>query len=201
MTHRLVTCVLVGFAIWYATAAPSAAEVVRTTITVRVYQTAGLSPSLEDRALAEAESILRGGFVNVRWRICTGRDRGRTGVCDAPLAASERAIRIVRRGGVRDDGPVALGNALVERSAGGVLATVYFDRVAWLANTAQTDAAIVLGRAVAHELAHLLMRTAAHTGCGLMRPRWTPREIRRNSTIDWSFTAGDVLAMYEPGLR
>jgi hypothetical protein len=107
----------------------------------------------------------------------------------------------VRRGGAGDDARAALGDAIVERSAGGVLATVYFDRVATLANTAHTDVAIVLGRTIAHEIAHLLMRTAAHSQCGVMRPRWTPREIRRNSTRDWSFTVGDILAMYERGLR
>lgn len=199
--HTLLARVLAAVLIWQSSSTPIAAETVRTTITVRVYQTAGLAPSFEDRALAEAESILRAGLVNVQWRKCTGSDRERRGACDAPLTASERALRIVRRGAVRDDAPVALGDALVEHSAGGVLATVYFDRVASLANTARTDAAVVLGRTAAHELAHLLMRTAAHTGCGLMRPRWTPREMRRNSAFDWSFTAADIVAMYEGVLR
>jgi hypothetical protein len=193
--HRLLTRVLAAVVIWQSPAVLMASEVVQTTITVRLYQTADLSSSLEDRALAEAESILRAAFVNVRWRKCTGPDRERTGACDSPLAPSERELRILRQGAVRDDASFALGDALVERSAGGVLATVYFDRVAWLANAAHTDVAVVLGRTAAHELAHLLMRTAGHAGRGLMRPRWTPGEIRRNHAVDWAFTAGDIVAM------
>jgi hypothetical protein len=199
--RRLFACGVVAVAIWPATVSLAAAETVRATIIVRIYQTAGLSPAVEDRALTEADRILRAGFVDVKWRKCLALDRQRAGACDSSLGQSERTLRIVRRGGAGDDARAALGDAIVERSAGGVLATVYFDRVATLANTAHTDVAIVLGRTIAHEIAHLLMRTAAHSQCGVMRPRWTPREIRRNSTRDWSFTVGDILAMYERGLR
>jgi len=43
----------------------TAADVARTTITVRVYQTAGLSSALEQRALAEAKALLGTAGVDV----------------------------------------------------------------------------------------------------------------------------------------
>jgi hypothetical protein len=58
---------------------------------------------------------------------------------------------------------------------------------------------VLLGRVAAHELGHLMMRTSAHPRRGLMRPNWTPNEIRRNRQADWAFTAGDVAAMRQPG--
>jgi hypothetical protein len=76
---------------------------------------------------------------------------------------------------------------------------VHFSCVAWLAKTAGTDVAVLLGRVIAHELGHLLRRTSAHARHGLMRPNWTPDEVRRNRAADWAFTAGDVAAMRLPG--
>ena len=61
--------------------------------------------------------------------------------------------------------------------------------------SAGTDVAVLLGRVAAHELGHLMMDTSAHTRRGLMRPNWTPDEVRRNHFADWEFTAEDVTSM------
>jgi hypothetical protein len=47
----------------------------------------------------------------------------------------------------------------------------------------------------------LMMRSSAHARRGLMRPNWTPDEVRRNDVVDWEFTAGDVTAMHQPAAR
>ena len=67
-----------------------------------------------------------------------------------------------------------------------------------LAMSAGTDVAVLLGRVAAHELGHLIMLTPAHARRGLMRPNWTPYEVRRNRLADWEFTAEDVTAMRQP---
>ena len=67
----------------------------------------------------------------------------------------------------------------------GVLATIYIDRVNWMAEQAGVDAGALLGRAIAHELGHLLMATGAHGSNGLMRPVWSQSEIRRRQIDDW----------------
>ena len=64
--------------------------------------------------------------------------------------------------------------------------------------SAGTDVAVLLGRVAAHELGHLMMHTTAHARRGLMRPNWTPYEVRRNRLADWEFTAEDVTAMRQP---
>jgi hypothetical protein len=172
----------------------TAAEVLRTTITVRVYQTAGLPPTLEQRALAEAETVLGAALVDVVWRRCTGPKY--SAACDVPLRPPELSLRILKEGAPVQDRSAALGNAFVDRHAGGgVLATVYFNHVVMLAKLAGSDVAVVLGRAAAHELGHLLMRTSVHPHRGLMRPYWTVGEVRRNRASDWAFTPGDVAAI------
>src|SRR5688572_1197026 len=172
----------------------AAAGPVDADLTVRVYQTAGLSSAIERRALEEAARVLRPALVAVRWRLCSGPNPAPP--CDRPLGHAELSVRIVRRGVVRRDATNALGTALVAPGRGGVLATVYVDQIEELSMAARTDAAVLLGRATAHEIGHLLMRTSGHAPCGLMRATWTEQEVRRNHPLDWMFTAGDVVAMH-----
>ena len=176
-----------------STALPAAA-IPRIALTVRVYQKAGLPPALEQRALAEAETVLRAGLVDVRWHDCAGPES--SPICTVPPGPSELLL-VVRAGPPCQDTAAALGEAVVVRRAGGVLATVNVNCVTWLATAARTDVAVLLGRVVAHELGHLMMRTSSHTRRGLMRAYWTPQEVRRNQAADWAFTAEDVGAMRE----
>jgi hypothetical protein len=195
-TTCLLAFILACAAVWTSPTALAAAAAPRGILTVRVYQTAGLGFTLEQRALAEAETVLRTGFVEVRWQECTGRNL--SPICDMPRGPSD--LLLVVRAGVpcHQDISATLGAALVARQARGVLATVHVNCVASLATTARADVAVLLGRVAAHELGHLMMRTSAHARRGLMRPNWTPDEVRRNLPADWAFTAGDIAAMRQP---
>jgi hypothetical protein len=153
---------------------------------------------LVQRALAEAEAALQAALVDVRWRKCTGLNP--SAGCDASPGASELLLRVLKEGPIHQDQPRALGEALVARcSGGGVLATVYFNHVARMAKATGTDVAVLLGRVAAHELGHLITQTSAHTVSGLMRPIWTPGEVRRNHAADWTFMSADMVSMHKPG--
>jgi hypothetical protein len=90
----------------------------------------------------------------------------------------------------------ALGDAFIDAEAGsGVLATIYVDRVEEMAAMSEADAAILLGRVIAHELGHLLLATSAHSTTGLMRGYWTPSVIRRNQMTDWMLTRNEADAI------
>lgn len=162
-------------------------------VTVRLYQTADPSSTIDPRALAEAERMLRPALVTVVWRPCSGANR--SAACDRPADRSELSVRIVRHGTAHPGVTTVLGNAFVAPGRGGVLATVYVDEVQDLAKVAGIDPAVLLGRATAHEIGHLLMRSSAHARYGLMRDTWTEQEVHRNQPLDWMFTAGDVVAM------
>ena len=170
----------------------TAADVARTAITVRVYQTAGLSSALEQRALAEAKALLGTAGVDVCWRRCTS---GQGAACQPPLGPSELLVRMIRTGASWQGVLATLGEAHVDRqTGGGVLATVHVNHVVRLADEAGTDPGVLLGRVTAHELGHLLMGEG-HSFIGLMRPGWTLAEIRQNRSFDWKFTAADLAAM------
>ena len=194
-TTYTLALILACAAVWTSPAAVTATAVPRIALTIRVYQTAGLPSAMEERALAEAETVLGAGLVDVRWQDCT--DLNSSPTCDVPPGPSELLL-VVREGAPCQDTSATLGKAVVVRRVGGVLATVYVNCVAWLATAAGTDVAKLLGRAAAHELGHLMMRSSGHARRGLMRPNWTPDEVRRNRAADWTFTAADVAAMRQP---
>ena len=101
-----------------------------------------------------------------------------------------RLVRSPKEAGREDE---SLGTALIDPASGtGVLATVYVDRVERLARGSNGDLGTLLGRAMAHEIGHLLMGRTAHAAAGLMRPRWTRAEVARNARPDWSLAAGDL---------
>jgi hypothetical protein len=190
--RRCFAIILAGAAVLAPPARLTAAEALRTPVTVRVYQTADLPFPLE-RALAEAEAVLRGALVDVRWRRCGARSS--SAPCLDPPGSAELLLRIVLEEVPRRR-KLTLGEAIVSPCTGGVMASVYADRVVELADDAQTDVAVLLGRVAAHELAHLMMHTSVHHARrGLMRPNWTREEVRRNLGADWAFTSADVAAI------
>lgn len=123
------------------------------------------------------------------------RRRLRAARCDTPLAG-QYVVRIVRTGDSAVRGPQPIGEALVDIATGSaVFATIYFQRVHRLAQSAGADEADVLGYAFAHELGHLLLASHAHSTQGLMRPIWRERELRVHRKADWQFSAQDAAAI------
>ena len=159
-----------------------------TDVVVRVYDANGVLAGTNRAALAYARKTLEAASVDVTWRLCGPSP------CDAPMAPGELAIRIVRSAlPQRYQGTVPLGDALVDHNTGvGVLATIYFDRVLWLAARADADSRVLLGSAIAHELGHLLLATTSHGPAGLMRALWSQEEVRRRYSSDWTFAPAEI---------
>jgi len=182
-----------------------AAETLFTEVSVRVYDNTGATDAERRPSLRIASSIVSAASVELLWKTCTEPARlatpveaPRHGACASPLAPGELAVRIVRSGvvpdGMRHELP--LGDAMIDSQTGtGVLATIYIDRVNWLAEHAGIDAHALLGRAIAHELGHLLMATGTHGSNGLMRPVWSETEIRRRQIDDWIFRPQEIAAI------
>jgi hypothetical protein len=176
-----------------------------TSVPVRIYETAAVAPAELARALEVAERTLSRASVEIVWKSCAApgpaggpaAQASSGGTCLVPRTTGELTVRIVRTAGVTPAQRVLpLGDALVDAATGGgVLATVYLDRVEWLARAAGTDRATLLGRAIAHELGHLLLGSTGHSTAGLMRALWSRDEIRRDHTNDWTFTTRDVAAL------
>jgi hypothetical protein len=154
-------------------------------ITVRLYNTARIDSGVQQDALAVAARTLAASRLDIRWSMCDVDV-----ACRGVPVHGELIVRLVRGSETIDaEAALVLGEASIGvGTARGVLATVYVDRVETMAARWETDAALLLGRAIAHEVGHLLLATNTHSHRGLMRPRWLPDEIRRNHAADWILT-------------
>ena len=164
------------------------AAVILDSLAVRIYDNAGILATGRVRAIERANEILGRADVSVDWRDCPASGVLARGVCSAPPARGELAVRLVRS--PKDDpNPRALGNALIDKTTGtGTLATVFVDRVASMARQGQQDAWTMIGGVIAHELGHLLLGTNSHSDTGLMREIWSVKDLTRNRPDDWLFS-------------
>ena len=165
-------------------------------LTVRLYHDGALAEADETRATATAAAILATADVSLHWAHCHAGAPS-DARCARPLEPGELVLRLTR---VERPEPRAtllpLGEALVTaRSGAPALATVHLDRVDRLARYSGTDAIVLLGRAVAHELTHLLTTDSRHATTGLMRPVWLAAELAREHPADWTLDAASVTAV------
>ena len=165
-------------------------------VVVRFYKTT--IPAEEFSAARRlAAGILDGAGIAVSWSGCWS-DAGQIGpACQRPPAVNEVILHIVAATDANArDHRHSLGFSMIDRgTATGTVANVYADRVAALAEGVGADRVCLLGRAIAHEIGHLLMGTSRHSARGLMRPVWSQQELRRNASLDWRFSDEDARTM------
>jgi hypothetical protein len=168
-------------------------------ITIRVYDSAGVSATDRTAALKTAGTILSRADLDPTWIVCTPARDGRPQPgCDAAPASHELVVRLTHSSPAGEDGNSrAFGYSLIDASTGtGTLSTVFVDRVDWLASTGKAVRADVLGRAIAHEIGHQLLGSNDHTPRGLMRETWTADELTRNRAEDWQFSTSQRAALH-----
>ena len=169
-----------------------ARAVIDDSLLVRIYDNAGVNSTELTSALKTTADILRRADLPADWVQCGARRDGPVpAVCDHPLSSGDVVVRLIKGSDKESGERRALGYSLFDASGESGFATVYYDRVDWLAKRAQYPRAPVLGRAIAHEIGHLILRSNAHTETGLMREVWTPEQVIRNRREDWTFSPGE----------
>jgi len=160
-----------------------------TRVAVHVYAQVGdLSTDDERIALGVAKKVFATASVDVAWTLCV------PGICVTPSSEALK-LRIVVSPDRGELNAGVLGHALIDsRAHAGVLATVFLDRTERLAHDLGIDHRVLLGRAIAHELGHLLLGTSTH-GAGLMREIWSHDELLDERRSDWELGALDASAI------
>jgi hypothetical protein len=191
---RLVVVAVLGVAIVLPVAARGA--VVIDSILVRVYDNVGIVTADLNDALKHSREILRRAEVSVDWVQCPARRTGSVpAICDTSPGNSEMVVRLIE-GAEKDRDKRPLGQPLLDRSRGtGVFATVFMNRVDRFAEVAQYSRSVVLGRAIAHEIGHLILGTDEHSATGLMREVWTVEQLVRNRSEDWQFSPAQTFEL------
>ena len=172
-------------------------------VVIRLYDIATGDSEGRAAAMRLVAAMMADAGVSVDWRDCSRG--GDAHPCRTVRGAHDLVVRImpafVARAGdaAREpdaDSDLQLGFAAVDPAGqGNVMATIYYDRVLLVARRAGLGASDLLGRAMAHEIGHLLLRVPGHNRSGLMRAVWTDAELAQNRRDDWSFTDAERLQL------
>ena len=199
---RVSTAITVAVAIALLTASTGSAETAR--VVVRVYETGIGDAALRTAAIHTASSIVELAGVLVEWYDCT--DDGRRPVCQdarrsgnfiarimpAPTTRAPLRKQSVQALGTQAQTEPPLGFAVVDPDTrAGKMATVFHDQVETVARRTGVARSELLGRALAHEVGHLLLGLRGHSRDGIMRAVWTDDELTRDRPDDWVFTPVD----------
>ena len=168
-------------------------------VVIRLYDIATGDAEGRAAAMRLVAAMMADAGVIVDWRDCSRG--GDAHPCRTVRGAHDLVVRIMPAfvprtvdAAARDqdgDGDLQLGFAAVDPAGqGNVMATIYYDRVLLVARRAGLGASDLLGRAIAHEIGHLLLRVS-----GLMRAVWTDAELAQNRRDDWSFTDAERLRL------
>jgi hypothetical protein len=183
-----------------AMAAPlGAAPRADATVTIRTFDYTAIAGGELAAARTEAGRILQRAGITVYWIDCRvpGDDAGAS--CTEPLVpARDLMLRLVDRTPARGDAPriAALGESMVDREERrGVLMTVDVFPIRTVAERAATRVPVLLGRAIAHEIGHLLLGSAEHARLGLMRAVWSHDELRGAKPASWGFSSREAAQM------
>lgn len=146
-------------------------------ITVRVYDYAGLPAAQWSEAAGNAGRVLAKTGHPVTWLACRGAEAPpeSASTCQTDLGANDYVLRILP--GERNPAPGVrrtLAQALVEHGAGRY-ATLYLDAIQAHAGEMAVPQNILLAYATAHEIIHLV-RGPAHSSAGVMKEKWTRRD-------------------------
>jgi hypothetical protein len=168
----------------------------RASLTVRTYNNYGLTDDDLVAARRQVDEIFRTAGVDLNWLDCWFRDiepANAPAQCRQPLDSHEVMLRLQAPSPPGTQRYVSMGFSLVKLEAGWpFLATVFVDFVASVSRGAGIDFRLLLGRAIAHELGHLLLNSDRHADRGLMRAGWSHADMQKNNEADWQFLQEEI---------
>jgi hypothetical protein len=167
-------------------------------VTIRTYNYAALPGHVLAAARVTAAAIFKRAAISVEWIDCRV-PQGDGASCTEPLRPGrEFMLRLTDVPGEARYGrrALALGTSLLDHDQrSGALMTVDLNPIRAIAQQASADVPTLLGRAIAHEIGHLLLGTSDHPREGLMRAQWLQDEIRGRKPADWGFSRHEALQM------
>lgn len=141
-------------------------------LSVRIYSFSGMSEWMLTGAETEAKRMLNSVSLKLRWVDCTSSVMDSE--CFVKPQYTDLIVRILPKAlpGVSIS---ALG--ITDYSDNEAASFVFYDRIAAL-RTHTNLVPSMLGRVMAHEIGHLLLRGQKHSDVGLMRPQWSSDDLR-----------------------
>ena len=161
-------------------------------VVIRLYDMATANARGRAVAMRAAADAIASAGITVTWRDCSRG--GAAHPCRTVRNPGDLVVRVMPAQSPAGSPSPQLGFAPIALSGRATaIATIYYDVVTGVARRTGLGANELLGRAIAHEIGHLLLRAPGHTDSGLMRPLWTDAELMKNRPGDWTFSEVDRL--------
>jgi hypothetical protein len=158
-------------------------------LTVQLYTVAPVSPEVLDLAVPEAARVLRSLPVRLSWLNCSAPSHA--DVCDTASLPTDIRVRVLPKA-LPPARKNALGMAMWSDS--GSSAAIFYDRALSIRQPGLFLAQI-LGRAMAHEVVHLLLGTTSHANLGLMKAEWNAEDLHFDSGGSLGLTPAGIAAI------
>jgi hypothetical protein len=163
-------------------------------LVVRLYDNARVLPVQRAAAVFRANAVFQQAGVRVSWMDCPARGSGKADRrCRDTPRRGELILRLVNLPASADRArPTSLGYSLISATPRtGTFATVFVNRVHDLADHARVERPLLLGRTMAHEIAHLVLASDEHSASGVLRAEFTVEDLRLNAASDAVFMPHD----------
>jgi hypothetical protein len=195
--HPGVASTLILVAALAGALSTNAAADAERSVTVRTFNYAQVPAEQLASARLNATIIFSRAGISLHWIDCRVPQSESGAACTEPLGErGDLMLRLVDSPPQTSERIVALGTSLLDlEQRAGVLMTVDAVPIRVIAEKTSTDVSILLGRAIAHEIGHLLLGSSSHPGAGLMRALWTHEELRGLKPAYWQFTAHEAAQM------
>lgn len=165
-------------------------------IVLRIYNYAQLSPTALRGAADQATAVFRQAGIEALWLgdPRSSQEAWNGTAPEASLEPADFAVRIVASSDLYPPTRTVMGfTMLCATESSYCVATVFYPRALALATQARTPVAQVLGRAIAHEVDHVLLATLSHSQDGIMRVGWRAKDFAPQSAASLLFTSEDAV--------
>lgn len=159
-------------------------------ITVLLYDDAGVSSAVMHAAEQEAGRIFSHSGIRTSWRDCSSTEPMAELECRPPFTGKVLMMRVIPH--ARTLGPTLFGVSYLGANGSGAYGDVFYDRVLHLHEVARIDTARLLGYVLAHELGHLLLGSNAHASVGIMRAQWAGNDLSALSRGTFLFSSAQA---------
>jgi len=146
-------------------------------VTVAVHNNAGVAPSTLLQAEHRASAIFKQAGVVVEWANCDLPGEAARIVSSCHVAEFPRHLHLSIAPRSKNLTESVLGISFLGEDGSGCYSDIFFEPAAEIHQRSHVDLGTLLGHVVAHEIAHLLLGTNAHSATGIMRPHWNDRDL------------------------
>lgn len=164
------------------------------TLTVVVFDYAGLSDDSMNEVQRISAALLSGAGIQPQWVHCLGHQQGpRPALCDGNLEAGSVLIRIMK---AHIGNPNKLGDPLGSAVVESGYASLYVSEIRKYADHNGLPAESLLAYAATHEIGHLLLGES-HSPAGIMQAAWGKQQYRDMAQRWLGFSASERQALVQ----